>query len=36
VQVTPVTAPPSGFSGSFLSQGGQTVTVVNGIISSVV
>ena len=36
VQVTPVTPAPSGFSGSFQSLGGQTVTVVNGIIQSVV
>lgn len=36
VQVTPVTPAPSGYSGSFLSQSGQTVTVVNGIITSVV
>ena len=36
VQVTPVTPAPSGYSGSFLSQGGQTVTVVNGIITTVV
>jgi hypothetical protein len=36
VQVTPVTPAPTGFSGSFLTQGGQTVTVSNGIILSVV
>jgi hypothetical protein len=36
VQVTPVTPAPSGYSGSFLSQTGQTVTVVNGIITTVV
>jgi hypothetical protein len=36
VQVTPVTPAPTGFSGSFLSQGGQTVTVSNGNIVSVV
>jgi hypothetical protein len=36
VQVTPVTPAPAGFSGSFLAQGGQTVTVSNGIILSVV
>jgi hypothetical protein len=36
VQVTPVTPAPTGFSGSFLSQTGQTVTVSNGIILSVV
>jgi hypothetical protein len=36
VQVTPVTPAPTGFSGSFLAQGGQTVTVSNGIILSVV
>ncbi len=36
VQVTPVTPTPTGFSGSFLSQGGQTVTVSNGSIVSVV
>lgn len=36
VQVTPVTPAASGFSGSFLSQTGQTVTVVNGLIQSVV
>ena len=36
VQVTPVTPAPSGFSGSFLSQAGQIVTVSNGIITSVV
>lgn len=36
VQVTPVTPAPTGFNGSFLSQGGQTVTVSNGSIVSVV
>jgi hypothetical protein len=36
VQVTPVTPATSGYSGSFLSQGGQTVTVSNGLIISVV
>ena len=36
VQVTPVTPAPTGFSGSFLSQGGQTVSVSNGLITSVV
>jgi len=36
VQVTPVTPSPTGFSGSFLAQGGETVTVSNGIIVSVV
>jgi hypothetical protein len=36
VQVTPVTPATSGYSGSFLSQGGQTVTVSNGLIITVV
>jgi hypothetical protein len=36
VQVNPVTPAPTGFSGSFLSQTGQTVTVSNGSIVSVV
>ena len=36
VQVTPVTPAPTGFSGSFLSQGGQTVTVIDGLITAVV
>lgn len=36
VQVTPVTTPAAGFTGSFLSQSGQTVSVVNGLITTVV
>jgi hypothetical protein len=36
VQVTPVTPTPTGFSGSLLLQSGQTVTVVNGLITTVV
>lgn len=35
VQVTPSSPTPAGYSGSFFSQSGQTVTVVNGLITSV-